>query len=324
MNTLISTFIRNNRLARKVILIDGPPRAGKSLTGQLVSSYENIENERMDVIIEQIAILYHHNKISRDASIALLRREIDQILYDSMLARNTNFRWGDRTSIFNNFTIIKYFKRLFEKDGLSVLERIKNEKPGIQFMTHDVLQKSDILFEAIGSGLRIIEMVRNPIDLIYSMHLKGYGDDIGINPIYWELSIQTKSQDIPYYALEWSNKYLKLNPIDRVILIVDQLFNEVREKFDSLSEARKTQIMFIKFDTLISDTQSICNRLENFLDASKTKRTSKIMSKQKVPKVFDKSLTDGKYENICQIASKSSLKILDHLISNYENCYAVL
>ena len=156
------------------------------------------------------------------------------------------------------------------------------------------------------------------------MNLKGYGDDIGINPIYWELSIQTKSQDIPYYALEWSDEYLKLNPIDRVILIVDQLFNEVREKFDSLSEARQTQIMFIKFDTLISDTKTICNRLEKFLGTRKTKRTNRIMSKQKVPKVFDKSLTEDKYNNICQTASKDSMKILDGLISKYEDCYALL
>ncbi len=73
----IPEFVRNNRIAKELILVDGAPRSGKSLLGQIISSFERVEIERMEPYLESLAILYSFKKMSKDAAVALLRREID-------------------------------------------------------------------------------------------------------------------------------------------------------------------------------------------------------------------------------------------------------
>ena len=139
-------FVRNNIIAKEVVLIDGAPRSAKSLLGQIIGSFHRVEIERMEPFIESIPILFHYNKISQDAATVLLKREVDIKLYDSMISRNTNFRFADRTSIFKDTNTFKYLKRLFKNEGKDVLNRIHQKKPIFQLMTHDMLQKSDIFF----------------------------------------------------------------------------------------------------------------------------------------------------------------------------------
>ena len=37
------------------------------------------------------------------------------MIYESMMSRNTNFRYNDLSSVFNNSKKVEYFKRLFNK-----------------------------------------------------------------------------------------------------------------------------------------------------------------------------------------------------------------
>ena len=157
----------------KVVVVDGITRTGKSMLGPILGSFEGVEIERIEPILEKIAQMYHFKKITKDAAIALLRIEIQMMLYDSMISRKINFRWWDHTSIFKNVNTLQYIRRMFMPEGDVVVRRIKQEKPVFQVQQHDVLGISDIYFESFGERLRILEMIRHPVDLVHDQFIRG-------------------------------------------------------------------------------------------------------------------------------------------------------
>ena len=311
-------FVRSNIIAKEVVLIDGAPRSAKSLLGQIIGSFHRVEIERMEPFIESIPILFHYNKISQDAATVLLKREVDIKLYDSMISRNTNFRFADRTSIFKDTNTFKYLKRLFKNEGKDVLNRIHQKKPIFQLMTHDMLQKSDIFFNIYGSGLKIIEMVRHPIDLVVSMNEHGYGSSIGENPLLWELAIKSSKQDIPYYAIKWIDEFLEISPFERIIKIISNLTIEVNDKYRSLPKRKQNQILFIPYEKFVTTPNGYIAQLSEFLGTRTTRRTKNAMSKQRIPRSINILNRSKKYDLILKKASKPYVKLLDCLIKDYE------
>lgn len=314
-------FIRENTLAKDVVLIDGAPRSAKSLLGTILSSFDRVENDRMEPFIEALPKLYHHNKISKDAAIALIRGEIDMKLYDSMISRNINFRLSDRTGILKSSKTLMYLKRLIKKDGASVIDRVNKECPIFLMQTHDIIQNSDILFESFGERLRIIEMLRHPVDIISSMHMKGHGETIGQNPIFWQLSINYDNYSLPYYAHGWAEEYFTLTPINRVIKIVKRITDEVNKSYNSFSDSLKSQIAFVEFDKFVTEPLKYLEQLSEFINAKMTKQTYNILNKTRVPRVLDLDLRKSKYKAIKDIANTECINIFDKLIEQYEINY---
>ena len=314
-------FVRNNRIAEEVVLVDGPARSGKSMLGPILSSFARVEIERMEPFFDSFPLLYSFKKITKDAAISLLRREVDVRLYDSMVSRMINFRIRDRTSVFNSPNSFRYIKRMFLKDGDIVLDRIKKEKPIFQVMTHDNLQNLDLFLEAFGDGLRVIEMVRHPVDLVYSMNNRGYGNYLALNPRYWEIGIKGNGGDFPYYANGWIDKYLKYSPIDRVINRVKLNAKQVSDKYDSFPQSLKRQIFFISFEDFKNNTYKYLELIENFISSKVTKHTRKVLKKLKFPTQIDPEMRKNRMKLIKERASKECLQILDDLVEEYECKY---
>ena len=314
-------FVRNNRIVQELVLVDGLPRTGKSMLGPILSSFNRVEIERMEPILESIPLLYSFNKISKDAAVALLIREIDMKLHDSMISRNTNFRVGDHTGVFNNLNFIKYFKRLFSKEGDIVLERIKRERPIFQVQTHDMLQRIDLYLEAFGTGLSVIEMVRHPVDLVYSLDTRGHGSKIGVNPRLWQLAIRSKNGDIPYYASGWIDEYVKLSPIDRLINMAQCFNEEGLGKYESLSQPVRKQILFVPFEKFAVSPFQYMELISRLIGSKTTKQTEKALKRQMVPRQINLKEREKKLKSIKKRASREYLRILDSLSNEYESKY---
>lgn len=314
-------FVRNNRIVKELILVDGAPRSGKSMIGPILATFDRVEIERMEPILDSLPMIYDFNKIEKDAAVVLLCREIDNKLYDSMISRNVNFRFSDRTGVINNVSFLKYFKRLFCKDGDIVLERIKREKPIFQVQTHDMLQIIDLFFDAFQEGLRVIEMVRHPVDLVEAMYSRGIGDRIGIDPRAWQLSIKCERGEAPYYAFGWTNDFLKESPLNRVIKIANSLTEQVTTKYESLSHAQKKQVLFIPFEKFTSSPDNYLELISKFIDAKITKRTYRSLKRQKVPRRVDIKEREKKKKLLKEKASEESIRILNDLVEKYENKY---
>ena len=321
MGTKNIELIKDKKIVSELILIDGTHRSGKSMIGPILASFDGVEIVRTEPIIEALPQLYKLKKIEKDAAVTLLQREIDMMLYNSMISRNINFRIKDRTGVWKNANTIEYFKRLFYKDGDVVLERIKSEKRIFQIEVHDILPVVDLYFETFGKGLRIIELVRHPIDLVHTQDGPSFSTCLQSNPRYWRLTFKSKNKAVPYYAYGWIDEFLDASPVNRAIKIIQRFSNKMRIKHESLSEAQKSQVLIIPFERFAISPYKYLDLISNFIGKGITKNTHKVLKKEKVPREINPKERERKMKLIKEKASKECLDMLDKLIYEYEQKY---
>jgi hypothetical protein len=307
------------RLWDKFVLIDGLGRSGKSMIAPILASFENVEIERIEPIFERIPVLVSFGKISKDAAIQMLQMEVDMKLYESMIGRNTNFRFKDHSSVFNNPFKLEYLKRIFGKDGNVIVEKILNIKPVFQMDVHDTLIHIDIYFEAFGENVYIIEIVKDPIDIIFSWYMRGWGGRFTTDPRVGCITYQTKAGIVPWYNLYIDGEYNELKPMDRIIHLIEGNLKYGFEKYQELSDERRKQILWLVLEEFATNTEENIVRIENFLGVKRTKYTAKQLKKERCPRVIDKEERKKKEDFIKSKTSANAFKKIEGLYEIYES-----
>ena len=157
---------RKNILIEQLVLVDGMPNCGKGALDPAIASMERVELLNFSPQLENICGLRYLDKIDDDSSETMLKLEIDLVLYETMMSRNTNFRISDQSSAFNDINYLVYLKRLFQKGDKCIPQIIKNKKPILHFMTHSMLAFSIPLFNCYKEKIKLIELVRHPKSML--------------------------------------------------------------------------------------------------------------------------------------------------------------
>jgi len=311
-------LFRNTKIIEKIVLVDGLPRTGKSMIGPILASLKNVEIERIEDIFEHILLLDYLGKLDRDAAVMLLKMEADNKLYQSLIGRNTNFRKTDHSSVFNNPYKFKYFKRLFAKEGPCVLKKINQNKNIFQVQTHNALAMMEPCFDAFGNSVFLIEMVRNPIDLIYSWYKRGWGYRFGTDPLAFAITLKTTSGNIaPWYDLIIEGNYNDLKPMDRIIEMIDALQEISLNKYKEFDEIKQSQIHWLFFEDFVTKPDLYLKRVESFIGTKRTRHTSKTMKKENCPRSIDLDLRKTKEHIIKENASLETFKKIEKLYDWY-------
>lgn len=308
---------RELRLAKTVVFVDGIGRAGKSMMGPILASFDRVEIERYEEITEYVGALYSMGKITRDAAVTLLRTQSDMHLYYSLIGRNTNFRFGDHSSVWRNPGRWRYIRRIFGKDGASVVQTVLRDRPIFQNMTHDSLANFGILREAFGEDLHIVELVRHPVHLIDSWLRRGWGTRMGIDPLALTLCIRHQGQDLPYYAIGWEEAYLAASPAGRVIRMIQSVWDRNQTTFASLNAQEKRLIFFVPFESFIQRPWSYLEPLAQFIGTKTTRHTASALKRQKCPRKYEDK-TAPKRLLLEQQVSPDEKKIVQRLVEEYE------
>jgi len=311
-------FYRQQFYTNKIILVDGIARTGKSMLGPILSSFENIEIERIEPIFDIIPLLEHFGQINKGSAIALLRLEMDNKLYDTMISRNTNFRYGDHTSAFRSSKFSVYLRRMFMDEGDEVVQRIRKEGIVFQTQTHDILGHCNLYFEAFKDRLYIIEVIRHPIDVVYSLFQRGWGMRYGTDPKDFTLNMNYKGVMVPWHAIGWEKEYIKMGPMDRLIKYIDVITKRNKENYEKLDKNQSKQVLFIPFEQFITKPMTYIKAIEQLIGKRKTARTKKALKRERCPRVLDLMKRKKKIEYIKDLASNDSYKMLLELSKKYE------
>lgn len=315
--TNVPSLSRELRLARTVVFVDGITRAGKSMMSPILASFDRVEIERLEFITEYLGALYLMGKITRDAAVALLRTESDYHLYNSLIGRNTNFRFGDHSSVWRNPNRWRYFKRLFARDGAPVVETVLRDRPIFQNVTHDQLANFGVLHEAFGEDLRILELVRHPVDLVDSWLRRGLGIRFGTDPLSATFCIRHQGQDLPYYAIGWEETYLSASPAGRVIRMIQSLWDRNQTTFASLNAQEKRLVFFVPFESFIQRPWPYLEPLAEFIGTRTTRHTSGALKRQKCPRKYEDN-TAPKRLMLEQQVSPDEKDIVQRLVEEYD------
>ena len=337
---------RDENLLDTVVLIDGQPGCGKTLFTSLISSFDRVEIFNFCPEIENICILEYLNKITKDASEAMVKIQMDLCLYETMMSRRVNFRYYDLSSAFSSGRFFDYFKRLFKKGDANIPKMIKDNKPILNYAAHNLLSFSQPLFRALENKFTFIEVVRHPLYMIIQHTINHKNEAAENGPARrFRVNLRNNHKQYPYQFNNSEELYKNLNTCERAIYDIN-FFTKRTEVFkENLSNNDKKNVLTISFEKFVLNPENYLDSISNLLKAKITNRTRNFLKKQKVPR---KKISDGISLEIYkrygwepplsnfserdelnkrrdfvlnQNVSKEYLDILDKLSDNYEKKY---
>lgn len=279
-------LIRENTYDNPIIIVDGHCNSGKVILMRILECMDKVEKLDEDYLFYYIPYLYKLNKIDEDVGITMLKIAADRGIYDLLIGRDINFRYGDMSSIFKYPYPLDYIKRaLKNKERTEINKQIEKEKPIFQQTGHNSLSYANLFFKAFDKRIKFIYMIRNPIDIIYGIRNRGFGHRIGTDPSEIQLTYKKKNEQIPIYAQQFEDEYEKLTEIERIIRMVYHLTETDLSTYNSLSEERKSQIKFINFDGLVTSPWYSVTEIAEFVDAKYSyRRMKRTLKKEKCPR----------------------------------------
>lgn len=277
-----AALVREPYLAERVICVGGHPGCGKTMMTPIVGSLERVEMQKFNYALEYICSLHLLGRLDDDAATVMIRMLTDLDLYNMTMARETNFRWSDVSSVFSNPGPWRYVRRLFGPGDEAAAARIRTEKPILHITAHNLLAISPPLFAALGDRLRLLEVVRHPLYMVKQWHhyIDRYGTDVRDFTIWFEY----QGRSLPFFARGWEERYRSSNAMDRVIYSIEHLTQLGQGAMARLSANQQAQAMIMPFERFVLDPWPYLRRLEGMLGSRVTALTRRELKRQKVPR----------------------------------------
>ncbi len=310
-------FYSRKIILKRLLLVDGITRGGKFLLGNLLSGLEDVEHIQYFLMYELIPALVKLGKMPRETGLALLRNEVDMHAYEYAIGRNLNFRFSDKSSIFNSTRFQELLTRCSSPDGPPVIERIQKENKYHSYVTHGVLAQADVFFEA-APDLRMIHILRHPVDVVHSWYRRGWGKRFGTDALDFTPALQGPQGPIPLYAHAWADEYERLEEMDRIIASVDSIHRDFENTYHALDAALKKQILFVTYEALVEDTHKELDRICLFLDTCGSKTLAVTLAKERCPSTLVPEKRQAKLVEIKSQATKRMFERLEAMQAYYQ------
>lgn len=251
-----------NKIINDTIFIDGLSRSGKFYLGKLISKIVGLEYFLSNSEAERIAMINSAGILSDDDASALFALSINESIYSMSIGRNINMKIADGSSINNSFEKEVYIERLKSSlTGHSAIKKIKDENRASVFVFHQSLNSIKMIDKAI-PDLKIINIRRHPIDLVYSWLQRGWGKRYGNDALSFEPTFQGKNGVVPYYAKDWADEYLSCSQYDRVVKSIIKL----TKNESKVIENRPHDICCVYYDNLILHSLDEMSKICVFLN----------------------------------------------------------
>lgn len=276
------TITRDHRLLHKMVIVDGFGGCGKTLLSPIVAAMDRVELLSYSPEIENVSFLAHLGKIEMDAAISMIQIQADLMLYETMMARNTNFRPSDLSGAFKDSSFWKYLFRLFRKGDETIPDIVVKKKPILNLATHNLLAYGKPVIKSFGKELVIIEVVRHPLYMLkqQALNMERVLGTCRNFTIYYKY----KNEQLPYYTKGWEELFLKSNAVEKVIYTLQYLTDRVEKVKRDTSTNRKTKIVTIPFEPFVLAPEPYLGKIEKTLESKIGSTAKKIIKKQNVPR----------------------------------------
>ena len=334
--------VRPGHLADNIVIADGLPGCGKTMLSPIIASLDRVELLTYAYQLENICAMHYLGKIAGDGAAVLVRMWTDLQLYNTMMARELNFRFSDLSSVFRNRPM-RYIKRLFQKGDEAVVSRIKRERPILQLTTHHLLAISEPILRGLGERVVFIDIVRHPLYMIKQQTLNM--ERVIATPRHFAVYFKYGDREVPYYTTGWEDLFLKSSPIDRAIYNMEHILSLIKKNKDSLVSQYHSAVITVPFEKFVITPWPYIEEIAKALGTKATSYTYKVMKKQNVPrKMYAEGVGLGIYKRCgwepprsssekeelklrrryaAERASTTAMAVLDRLCSEYENTYNI-
>lgn len=309
-------FIRKNTLLNKLIIVDGIGKCGKSLLCDVITCYEQVEKQEFNSFLEFIALAYKYKKISPDIAKAILQTEMDTALYNNMIGRYINTRLTDATSLYAYHSPDKYLKRALGHEGSIINEDVLRENPIYLCWSHDLINKSDIVFETFGDKLIFIFANRRPIDIIYEWNKAGYSNRMSKDATEMQYCVSYQNTVIPEIAIGWEEEYLNSSPLEQTVKII---YSCLKHDRDALYRKKDLSNLYIfNFEDLVTEPFQMVEKLKKIIGNDILPCINHVLHKHNCPRKLNVQETQAREKYIKENVSTSFAKLLPEMDAMYE------
>jgi len=269
------------------VFIDGMSRCGKGSISPVVSSFERVEHFKVRATYDRFLMVYESGDLSKQGFKYLFESDLLMDIWFSMMGRDVNNNLHDQTSILNSSKSEEYLARASRQDTAetfdAILKEIKDRQLIFPFVCDDFLTIGTFLKE-ISPEFKYIVVMRNPIDLVFTWYRSGRGERLGTDPRYTSPAFQINGFDNLHYSMiDRAEEFSTANPLEKCFLVIEK---QMVEYLDSpLLHSRNSCL--VPFENYCIETEKYIQKLENFLNTSRTKFTGNEMTNANVPREKD-------------------------------------
>ena len=263
-----------------IVFVSGQIRTGKVFLIKLLSTFKKYEKPYMSALFEQVFTLKHINKITYEVAEYLIVKFLNIIHYNQAIGRDLNLRSEEITSIKNYYNSNRYLNKI-KTESSKAYKKTLRERYTIPFMLHNGILEAELILESKKNS-KIIEIFKNPFELVYSWKRKNYFGPFFKNARSEILSIEHKNIILPY--LFHKKKFFHKIRKKKIYQFLCELILHVEKKklnsYENLNNRLKKRILLINFKDLLH-FKIIKEKLEKFLKVKTNKNTIKVFLKEK-------------------------------------------
>lgn len=314
-----SVFVpKKNNLVKNPLFLNGIGRAGKFFLGKIASGFEDVEYFQYVSILEHLPYMQRLGTIDEDAALCLLQINVNEHAYNMFIGRNINLRFDDASAVHHSQDSERYLERGKRPISENIAEKIQNSKRMPSFILHESMPNINIFFKAF-SNMKWINLIRNPIDIVHSWHRKGWGTRFVEDPLSFVPLARKGKHLVPWFVYNCAEKYTRMSPMDRIIECIYSVNRMGKKAYKSLSQEEKQRVLFVKYENLVEKPNEEVNKMTKFLNTIVSNRMKTILKNERCPNVIDPKERDKKLDEIRKLASKTAVKKLLELSSEYQN-----
>ena len=306
-----------NLCAKKIIIITGMTRSGKSLLCPIISSLKDSEQFFFNTIAENILQMHYMKKINFNVADHLIKKTINECIYDKILGRNLNTKKSDFTSInlYKNKKI--YMKRIGLPKSKNLENSIELKKNTFPILFHSGFINLPLIQNSFNNP-DIINISRHPVDLISSWLKKNYGRINSSSTIITSCTYNYNNYQLPFWCFGIEKEFIKQKTNeDRILRIIFNLNNKFKKNYLKLKS--KKNVYLIKMDTLVTQPNK---SLENICDQFKLRKSiflKQVLREQRCPRIIDLEKRKKNEKKILSNLSNDNKVILGNMIRDYES-----
>jgi len=140
-------------------------------------------------------------------------------------------------------------------------------------------------FNKMKFKLKIIEIYRNPFDIIFSWYKKGWGYRWQNDPRIFDIRVKHNNKLFPWYVAGKEKKWANKNHIERCALIVIDLTRKAIRNHKKIKF--KKNIYTLSYENFLQNTDMEIKKICNFLKTKKNSFTTEQIKKENCPTMYN-------------------------------------
>lgn len=263
-------------------VITGVCRSGKTTLGNLLSSHLDVEFSEEPWILNLLPTMVKLGVIERKIGAEMFNAYLHELMNQTVLLRQANFRPGDSSSIWIRKSAAEIFSRLVNLQTRADVDNfVKKNKPiFLLVMPESLLFNLPAIFNAV-SDAKIIHVVRRGTDIAHLLSGKGWlSDEQLIRPPHARIYYQTTHKGKPFYLPCWidpkdAKKFIGYSEYERGLIYWCALMEKMIESFEKSKNQK--QCLMIKFEELMENPRKITEKAASFLNLKPSSMTEAVL-----------------------------------------------